>query len=316
MKRSKRTTAEPPGIQTRESGLKPSLKLPDPKVNWAGKPNDRSRLLEFLLPGNCIVEAALIEHWNEMHICISTMAGCYMGCRHCATTYSKVPFIRVLTFEELKAMGLLLIEMATSAQLPVILSFSGHGEPLLNWAAVKQCAAALEKRVDKLYVTTIGIPSVFKKIISDGQAEIAFFLSLHGSSDKERRVFIPSGPDRSDIDDLFAFGRNYMSMGGRVVLNYMLAAGNASEASCQRVASHLKTFEKPGEFRLTDYTDIGRETGFKPLGREGLKIAEKWEKRLSRECPGWDIRFSKLTGYGLGVSCGQLRAKLTEVVMC
>lgn len=173
--------------------------MPGTVMDYAIEKKDgNSRLISFTLSGGCVVEAAVIDHWQEIHVCLPTMAGCPVSCRHCATTYSEPPFIRNLTAVELTAMGRRLLEMAASTGLPRVLSFSGHGEPLLNWAAVESSAKALGGGADKLYVTTIGIPSVFRQVLSADQRLFTFFLSLHGSRDKERNRIIPRGPDRSD----------------------------------------------------------------------------------------------------------------------
>lgn len=285
-------------------------------IYFSRKTGPGCRQVAFLLPGNCLVETAVIHHWGEIHICLSTMAGCPVGCRHCATTYSPRPFVRKLHAEELVPMARCLLAMARkyaglNPGLPVILSLSGHGEPLLNWEAVSRCARELAPAVDKIYLTTIGIVSVFEKILASGISDIHLFLSLHGSCDRERQDLIPKGPDKAGVDDLFSFANAFMRNGGRVVFNYMLTRDNSPKPSLERVARMMNALDRPAEIRFTGYTDIGYETGIRPFSCDAISTTAL-VRQMRKACPGWDIRYSALTGHRTGVACGQMRADILE----
>jgi len=271
-------------------------------------PVSGSRLFVINLPERCFIECAIINHKDQVHICMSTQVGCPVGCKHCATTYSSPQFIRSLSTQELISMVEYLLMQIPANGLPIILSFSGHGEPLLNWKAVYECSIYFIDKVNRLYATTVGIKSTMKYILEVGTYIIDFYLSLHGSSDKERDVLIPPFSERATISDLFAFASEYLDLGGRIVFNYILTDYNSTDHSLDRLANCLNNLGRQSEIRLAGLNNIGINTGIKPPVRTQEEILHI----LQNKCPNMNVRISQVVGNICGVACGQLRAGLLD----
>lgn len=68
-------------------------------------------------------------------ICFSVMAGCSMGCKICATSYSKSPYERMLDFTEMLAQIYFAIQYRINdfeKDSKITITFMGNGEPFLN----------------------------------------------------------------------------------------------------------------------------------------------------------------------------------------
>ena len=93
-----------------------------------------------------------------------------------------------------------------------------------------------------------------------------------------------------------------MGKGGRVVFNYMLTRGNSRPPSLERLAGLMNRLDLPAEMRFTGYTDIGYDTGIRTFTGDAFSTSSL-VRQMQGSCPGWDIRYSTLTGYGKASPC-------------
>lgn len=261
----------------------------------------------FCLNDDSIVETAAFKHKNQFHLCVSTQVGCPIGCIHCATTYSPVQYLRNLTIEELTFIIKYALEEMPSG-IDKVLSFSGHGEPSLNWDAVTVVSKMFRNEFQHFYVTTIGRRGWLEKIIEQAETSFIFYLSLHGSIDCERSLLIPNSVQLSSVKDLFCFANKYSLLGGEVVLNYMLHTGNSSLESLNRLLYLLSDSNHHVTLRFTDYNPTGIENGIVGLDSEKIQEIINYISRQRSSSDKWNFHYSLLEGNSIQIACGQLRA--------
>lgn len=261
----------------------------------------------FVLLDDSIVEMAVFVHKEQIHFCVSTQVGCPVGCLHCATTYAPVQYRRNMNTKEICEMIEFAFRQERSGRQKV-LSFSGHGEPLLNWKTVSEVMAALGDKFDRIYVTTIGRRSIFKQILEKGLTDVVFYLSLHGSTNEERSVLIPGREGVSTVEELFAFARTYSLRGGKIVLNYMLHSQNCGPDSMKRLLEMLKGCNQNVSIRFTDVNPIEEKTAVIPLSKEEKENAVSCFLTGRTQEEKWEYRYSTLEGNPIKIACGQLRA--------
>lgn len=264
------------------------------------------------LSDNSIIESALFEHNNTIHCCIPTQTGCNMGCLHCATTYSECSFCRNLTYIELCDLVQFMKEKNRREELPKILSFSGHGEPMMNWNNIKPCIDLYENEFKEIYVTSIGYLSTMKEILNSLDNRVCFYFSIHGSSDIERSQIIPASQNVgfASIQQINEFGEKYTNHGGNIVWNYMLYNKNCSEKSLSNLISLCKSIKYPLSIRFTKYIDIKKDIDIS--GIDEYKFSHFYYSFMNSIPTNINVRISKLFGEDMGVACGQMRASMLE----
>lgn len=264
------------------------------------------------LDDGTLIETAMFVHHEIIHFCVPTQAGCNMGCKHCATTYASIPFIRNLTTNEIIEMVELMKGQLWDNTLPRILSFSGHGEPMMNWDSIKECAMKYYYEFSEIFVTSIGLYNVMCQILLEQDVQPCIYFSIHGPSDEERAKIIPASKHSgaASLQQIIDFGRAYTRQGGRVVWNYMLCSRNASEESLHQLQILCGYVDYPLEIRFTKYIDIHKDNGIAEVN--DIIIQAFYKKIATQLQSNICIRFSKLEGERMGIACGQMRASMQD----
>lgn len=265
------------------------------------------------LDDESLIETALFEHHGEIHFCLPTQVGCSMRCKHCATTYASKPYIRNLSYNELIKMIELMREQLWTDEYPLILSFSGHGEPMMNWENIQRCASIYCNSFDDIYVTSIGVIDIMNEIIRSMDFCPCIYFSIHGSSDEERGKLIPSAMsiNIASLNQIIEFGKIYTQNGGRVVWNYMLCNINCLNESFEQLLALCKKVNYNLELRFTKYIDIHKDNGIKEV--EDTAIYGFYQKLLKQLSSNIHVRLSSLEGEEMGIACGQMRAYMQNM---
>ena len=141
------------------------------------------------------IESVLIPEGKRRTLCISSQAGCALGCTFCAT--GRMGFRRNLSAAEIAGQVRELI-MREPALKPTNIVFMGMGEPLLNWDAVDTALTILNQAAGgglgigarHITLSTVGIlPNLAKFAQRPEQFRLA--VSLHAPSPALRRELMP-----------------------------------------------------------------------------------------------------------------------------
>jgi 23S rRNA (adenine2503-C2)-methyltransferase len=145
----------------------------------------------WALPDGSAVETVLMQYPDRATVCVSSQAGCAMGCGFCAT--GQAGFRRHLTAGEIVEQ----VVRARRSALPRRLSnvvFMGMGEPLANygatWAAVERLHGELGLSARHLTVSTVGLVPGIRRLAGE-RLPVNLAVSLHAANDGLRDELVP-----------------------------------------------------------------------------------------------------------------------------
>jgi 23S rRNA (adenine2503-C2)-methyltransferase len=162
-------------------------------------------------------------------VCVSTQAGCAMGCIFCAT--GQMGFERNLKAEEVVAQVLHIQRLlAARGEHVTNVVFMGMGEPLANYAETARSirlltdprAFGLAQRA--ITVSTVGVLRGIERLEAEG-LQVGLAISLHAPNDALRRQLVPTAGPTSVQDLVRASRRFFRKTGRRVTFEYALISG-------------------------------------------------------------------------------------------
>ena len=157
--------------------------------------DNQTKKVLFQLPDGQYIETVLMRYEKRRTLCISTQAGCAMGCVFCAT--GQMGFFRNLSVGEIVAQVLYFAaELAQTDEHVTNIVMMGMGEPLHNYdhtlAAVDRLTAAdgFNLGARKITISTVGLVPAIRRY-ADEQRQTPLAVSLHAATDEERDKLIP-----------------------------------------------------------------------------------------------------------------------------
>ena len=256
------------------------------------------------------VETVLMGYPGRFTACLSTQAGCAMGCTFCAT--GQMGFSRHLRPGEIVAQVLHCREALresfgdTGGSLRNLV-LMGMGEPLHNFDAVM---TALEIISDtrginigpgRITISTVGVVPGILRLAREGRP-YNLAVSLHGASEEERAALVPASR-RWPLASLIAACREYGSLTGRrIFFEWTLIDGrNDSAGTARRLAALLSGID--AHVNLIPLNPTG---GFS--GREVSAAAAVAFQRILQDA-GLPSTIRQRRGIDVAAGCGQLRAE-------
>ena len=196
---------------------------------------DGTRKYLWRLPDGEAIESVLIPTGKRRTLCISSQAGCALGCVFCAT--GRMGFRRNLEPWEI-AGQVREIVLEDPEQKPTNVVFMGMGEPLLNWEAVDPALTILNHPdglgigARHITVSTVGIVPAMASLASRPE-QFRLAISLHAPLSAERLALMPI-ERKYDIDTVLEAARAFAR---RITFEYVLIAGrNDSDADADALA--------------------------------------------------------------------------------
>src|SRR5829696_4935661 len=143
--------------------------------------------------GGDLIETVLMLYPDRATVCVSSQAGCAMGCGFCAT--GQAGFERHLTTGEIVEQ--VVRAGARSATLGRRLSnvvFMGMGEPMANydavWRAVERLHDDIGLSARHLTISTVGIVPGIRRLAGE-HLPVNLAVSLHAADDPQRDALVP-----------------------------------------------------------------------------------------------------------------------------
>ncbi len=171
----------------------------------------------YRLADGQLIESVLMEYDDERRTaCISTQAGCAMGCVFCAT--GQMGFSRHLTSAEIFEQALFFARdlEARGDRLSNVV-FMGMGEPFHNYdaslEAVRRLMNDLGIGARHITVSTVGLVPMIRRFAEEG-LQVKLAVSLHAATDAERDALLPVNR-RYPLSDLIQACRDYVETSGR-----------------------------------------------------------------------------------------------------
>ena len=180
--------------------------------------SDRGDTVKFLweLEGGARIETVLMLYPDRATVCVSSQAGCAMGCGFCAT--GQAGFTRHLHAGEIVEQVVRAARRARDGGRRVSnVVFMGMGEPLANeaavWAAVSRLHADLGLSARHLTVSTVGVVPGIRRL-AERDLPLTLAVSLHAANDELRDELVPINR-RYPLDDLMAACADFVATNHR-----------------------------------------------------------------------------------------------------
>lgn len=269
---------------------------------------DRTVKALFVLADGVSIEAVLMRHNGGRNtICLSTQAGCALGCSFCAT--GKMGWKRNLSSSEIIIQALFFARWLKkqSAKITNVV-FMGMGEPFLNYdnfmLAVKilHDPDGLNIGARHISVSTVGLPDGIKKLAREPY-QINLAVSLHASTNELRSTIIPVNKKYS-LENILSALEYYIDKTNRqIMIEYLLINGlNDSTKDAHNLAKLLSSL--PRKLFVVNLITYNKTDDYEPSSTK--KIDEF--KKVLEAC---FIRTTRRYGFGqdIDAACGQLAKK-------
>jgi 23S rRNA (adenine2503-C2)-methyltransferase len=271
------------------------------------KSSDGTLKIGFNLHDGAMIEGVLIPAEERTTACISTQAGCALGCTFCAT--ATLGFSRNLTVPEIFDQVWLLNE-ASHKQHGIPLSnivLMGMGEPLFNYPNVSRAIELITGEEglgispQRITLSTVGVPKVIRQL-ADDKFKPHLAVSLHAATDIKRNRIIPFN-QRYPISELTESLIYYHEKTGkRFTIEYLLLKDfNDTLADARSLAELCKNF--PVKVNLIEFNPV---QGIR-FQRSDMRHMKEFRDFLESKNMVVNIRQSR--GKDIDAACGQLAAK-------
>ena len=279
-------------------GFRTGLLMPE-KVQISALDGTRKYL--FVLSDGNAIESVFMKYKYGNTICISSQAGCRMGCRFCASTIGGLK--RNLTPGEMSEQ-VMAAERDTGERINHIV-IMGTGEPFDNYENISSFIRIMTHKSGRnmsmrnITVSTCGIVPFIEKFADDfPQTNLA--ISLHAPDNELRSSMMPVNK-KYPLEELIPACRRYTrKTSRRVTFEYTLVKGvNDTDSHAVQLAELLR-----GMLCHVNLIPLNKveETGFKTTGR---KRAEEFCRILQQN--GIPSTIRRELGDDIDAACGQLR---------
>lgn len=252
------------------------------------------------------IETVLMGYDARHTVCVSTQAGCAMGCVFCAT--GQMGFVRHLRPGEIVAQVLharrILKTIDPTKRLRNMV-LMGMGEPLHNYDAVIKALDSISDvrgigiGPSKIAISTVGVVPSILRLAEEGRP-YRLAVSLHGSTEEERSALVPASK-RWSLAMLIDACRKYGAITGkRIFFEWTLIAGkNDSPETAHRLAGLLDGID--AHINLIPLNPTG--------GFAGVESASGHEFQRILQSGGFPCTFRQRRGIDVAAGCGMLKAE-------
>ncbi|WP_374688689.1 23S rRNA (adenine(2503)-C(2))-methyltransferase RlmN [Promineifilum sp.] len=258
----------------------------------------------FRLPDGQFIETVLMRYEKRRTLCISSQAGCAMGCVFCAT--GQMGFMRHLSAGEIIGQVLYFArELAAEGQHVTNIVVMGMGEPLHNYdntlAAVDRLTdpAGFNLGARKITISTVGLVPAIRRY-ADEARQTPLAISLHAATDAERSRLLPVNR-RWPIAELMEACRYYSEKTGRrMTFEWALIAGeNDTEEQARRLGELLR-----GMLAHVNLIPLNPTAGYGGQPSSPERVA-RFQEVLGEYRVSSTVRVRR--GIDIQAGCGQLR---------
>jgi 23S rRNA (adenine2503-C2)-methyltransferase len=253
------------------------------------------------------IETVLMRFTGRVTACVSSQAGCAMGCVFCAT--GQMGFVRNLTAAEIVAQAVHVgRQLQTTGERLRNLVLMGMGEPLNNYEEVMRAteilrdSSGLSIGAKRISLSTVGIVPGIIRMAEEG-SPLQLAVSLHGATDEERAALVPAGR-RWPMDELMNACRYYQAKTGRrIFYEWTLIEGKNDSPDRARLLGHLLK----GQSAQVNLIPLNPTIGYE--GQPTDNSAVRAFQAVLRDEFGLPTTVRQRRGIDIAAGCGQLQAE-------
>ncbi len=264
--------------------------------------------------GNAI-ETVFIPESDRGTLCISSQAGCAVGCRFCSTGHQG--FSRNLNTSEIVAQiwfaeHFLRKHLSKDSRVITNVVMMGMGEPLQNYSALLPAlrvmlddhAYGLSRR--RVTVSTSGVVPMMDRLKDD--CPVALAVSLHAPDNLLRDNLVPINK-KYPLNDLMDACRRYLACAPRDFITFeycMLDGVNDSPNHAQTLLELIQSVKVPCKFNLIPFNPFPASG----LRRSSDKCVQEFARLLTEGGVVTTVR--KTRGDDIDAACGQLAGDVKD----
>jgi len=240
---------------------------------------------------------------NRRTLCISTQAGCAMGCVFCAT--GQMGFKRHLSSGEIVAQVMYYARMLKEENQSVTnIVLMGMGEPFHNY---DNTMAAIDRLNDaegynfgarRFTISTVGLVPMIRRFANE-KRQVNLAISLHAADDESRVSMLPINK-KYKIDEVLDASRYYVSQTGRrITFEWALIHGvNDTPEVARKLAARLR-----GLLCHVNAIPLNPTAGYHGKGTDRQRAAVF---KVALEHAGIPCTIRMRRGIDIQAGCGQL----------
>lgn len=265
--------------------------------------DNRTRKTAFALQDGRQIETVLMRYDRRQTLCISSQAGCAMGCVFCAT--GQMGFKRHLTAAEIIAQVMFYAAaLASEGNQLTNIVVMGMGEPLHNY---ENTMTALDRLSDpngfsfgarRITLSTVGLVPAIRRF-ADERRQVNLAVSLHAADDELRGSILPVNR-KYPVEEVLDACRYYVTATHRrISFEWALIAGiNDTPEQAKHLAGRLR-----GLLCHVNAIPLNPTDGYKgqPTSRESAA-----EFKATLEANGIPCTIRLRRGVEIAAGCGQL----------
>ncbi len=263
----------------------------------------------FRLHDGNMVESVLMRYKHGNSVCISSQAGCRMGCVFCASTIGGLK--RNLSASEMLGQIYQIQKIIGERVSNIVIM--GTGEPLdnydnfLRFIHILTDEHGLNISQRNVTVSTCGIvPKIIQ--LAEERLQITLALSLHGSTQEKRRKLMPVA-NKYELGEVLAACDTYFEKTGRrVTFEYSLVHQvNDTDEDAEELSALLS--RRNCHLNLIPVNPVKERSFQRPSRKSALNFKNKLEKS------GINVTIRREMGSDIDGACGQLRRRYEEETM-
>ncbi len=290
--------------ETERTALSKAFSLREPEARTVSTSSDGTVKHLWELADGELVESVLIPTDDRLTLCLSSQAGCAMGCTFCATGWAG--FRRHLSAGEIVAQYRGAGRWARTHEMGPIsnIVYMGMGEPLANRDAVHASLTILNQGycvgARRITVSTVGlVPGILE--LAERPEQFRLALSLHSPDSALRRELIPL-EKRFPLPTVMQALEKFNRAGGkRITFEYTMIRGvNDDLVLAPKLADLARSLH--AFVNLIPFNPIPFQN-WEPSTRERIAAF-----RETLEASGVAVAVRQPRGRDIDAACGQLRA--------
>ena len=294
--------------EAERAALTEAFSLCEPHAQTVSTSSDGTVKHLWRLADGEFIESVLIPTDDRLTLCLSSQAGCALGCTFCATGWAG--FRRQLSAGEIVAQYRCARRWARVNEMGPIsnIVYMGMGEPLANGKAVHASLTILNQGYGvgarRITVSTVGlVPGILE--LAERPEQFRLALSLHAPETALRQELIPLEkrfPLPSVMQALEKFNR---AGGKRITFEYTMIRGVNDDLSLAPKLADLAT-SLHAFVNLIPYNPIPFQEWLPSTPERIAAFRDTLEAR------GVAVAVRQPRGRDIDAACGQLRAAVTK----
>jgi 23S rRNA (adenine2503-C2)-methyltransferase len=254
------------------------------------------------------IETVLMRFTGRVTACVSSQAGCAMGCVFCAT--GQMGYRRHLSTAEIVSQVVHVaraLRAAPGSRRLRNVVFMGMGEPLHNYDAVMKASdilrdpAGLGLSAERITLSTVGVVPGIRRM-ADEASPIHLAVSLHAATQEERAALVPAAR-KWPLDELMDACRHFCGvLNRRIFFEWTLIDGwNDTAVHAHAVGRLIRGL--PAQVNLIPLNPTAGYSGSPSRGDAARRF-----QRILADDYGLPSTVRQRRGIDIAAGCGQLAA--------